>query len=113
MKTTREKVFTAILALALATGVAFADPPPTHVYVEIKGMACPFCVQGVEKHLKKLDGVEGVTTSLEKSQAVLHLKPGAIVTEEQVRAAVKDAGFTAGKIRIEKGGAAGAGEAKQ
>jgi hypothetical protein len=58
--------------------------------------------------LKKLDAVEGVTVSLEKSEAVLHLKPGKSLTEEQVRAAVKNAGFTAGKIRIEKGESAAA-----
>lgn len=112
MKTTAQKLFSVFLALFLATGVAFANAPATYLYVEIKGMACPFCVQGVEKHLKQLDGVEGVTTSLAKGEAILHLKPGASVTEEQVRAAVKDAGFTAGKIRMEKGGRAEGAEAK-
>lgn len=112
MKATTQKLFSAVLALFLATGVAFANAPGPHVYVEIKGMACPFCVQGVEKHLKKLDGVEGVSTSLEKGETIMHLKPGASVSEEQVRAAVKDAGFSAGKIRVEKGGQAEGGEAQ-
>lgn len=108
MKNQIQRLSLIFVALIAAAGFAFGDAAATHVYVEIKGMACPFCVQGVEKHLKKIDGVESVATSLEKGETILHLKPGASVTEEQVQAAVKKAGFSAGKIRIEKGNQAAA-----
>ena len=75
--------------------------PHAHVFIEVKGLACPFCVQGLEKHLKKLDAVATVKTSLKKGEVVLHLKPDRTVSEKEVRAAVEKAGFTAGKIRFE------------
>ncbi len=102
MKTQAQKLWATMLALFVAMAVAYGDPPSTHVYIQVKGLACPFCVQGLEKHLKKLDAVEGVSTSLKKGEVVLHLKPGQTVDEKELQQAVKKAGFTAGKIRFEK-----------
>lgn len=102
MKTQALKLWAAALWLFVALSVACGDPPPSHVYIEVKGLACPFCVQGLEKHLKKLDAVEGVSTSLKKGEVTLHLKSGQTVKEKELREAVKKAGFTAGKIRFEK-----------
>jgi len=102
MKTQTYKVWAAMLALFVAMNVAYGDPPPSHVYIQVKGLACPFCVQGLEKHLKKLVAVEGVSTSLKKGEVTLHLKSGKTVEEKGLREAVKKAGFTAGKIRFEK-----------
>jgi len=73
----------------------------THVIIQVKGLACPFCAQGIEKHLKKLDAVEAVDTSLKKGEVVMHLKPCATVSEKEVRAAVKKAGFTVDRIRFD------------
>lgn len=111
MKIKLQKTFGAMLALALAMTVALADAPPSQAHIQIKGMACPFCVQGVEKHLKKIPGVEGVTTSLQKGEAIVDIKGGKKVTEEQLRKAVKDAGFTAGEIRFENNAGKKSGEA--
>ena len=91
-----------MLLLFVTLGVAFGEPASSHVYIQVKGLACPFCVQGIEKHLAKLDAVEGVSTSLKKGEVVLHLKSGQTVEEKELREAVKKAGFTAGKIRFEK-----------
>lgn len=102
MKTQTHKLWAAMLSLFVAMGVAYGDIPPAHVYIQVKGLACPFCVQGLEKHLKKLDAVEGVSTFLKKGEVVLHLKDGQSVAEKELREAVKKAGFTAGKIRFEK-----------
>lgn len=102
MKTQANKLWAAMLLLFVAMSVAYADSPPTHVYIQVKGLACPFCVQGLEKHLKKLDAVEEVSTSLKKGEVTLHLKTGKTVTEKELQQAVKKAGFTAGKIRFEK-----------
>jgi copper chaperone CopZ len=102
MKAQANKLWAAMLSLFVAMGVAYGEPPPSHVYIQVKGLACPFCVQGLEKHLKKLDAVEGVSTSLKKGEVTLHLKSGETVEEKELREAVKKAGFTAGKIRFEK-----------
>ena len=102
MKAQANKLWAAMLSLFVAMGVAYGDTLPSHVYIQVKGLACPFCVQGIEKHLKKLDAVEGVSTSLKKGEVTLHLKSGQTVEEKELREAVKKAGFTAGKIRFEK-----------
>jgi len=83
--------------------MAFGQSGPAKVFIEVKGLACPFCVQGLEKHLKKLDAVAGVRTSLKKGEAVLDLRSGRTVDEKELRQAVKKAGFTAGRIRFEEG----------
>ena len=106
MNTLTKTLLFTLLSLGLATGLAFAQPGPAKVFIEVKGLACPFCVQGLEKQLNKLDAVEGVRTSLKKGEAVLDLKPGQTVAENEVRQAVKKAGFTAGQIRFDEQSAA-------
>ncbi len=66
--------------------------------VTVEGIACPFCVYGLEKHLRKLPGVTNVETDLRKGETTVDLAAGSEVTEEQVRKAVRDAGFTASTI---------------
>jgi len=89
------------LLVTAASAASETAPKPAHVIIEIKGLACPFCVQGIEKHLKKLDAVEAVDTSLKKGEVVLHLKSGRTVIEKEVHAAVKKAGFTVEEIRFD------------
>lgn len=67
---------------------------------------------GLGKHLKRVPGVAGVTTLLEKEKIVVHIEDPQKVTEDQLRKAVENAGFTARAIRIEKGGADHPAEAK-
>ncbi|MDP1579725.1 MAG: heavy metal-associated domain-containing protein [Candidatus Didemnitutus sp.] len=100
----KKLIVTVALALSsffLVTASAVEEAGPTHVFIQVAGLSCPFCVQGLEKHLKKLDAVAGVTTSLKNGEAVLHLKPGRAVGEKELREAVKKAGFTAGQIRFD------------
>jgi copper chaperone CopZ len=68
------------------------------VIIQVDGMSCPFCAYGLEKKLSKLDGVEQIEISLEQGQAVLTLEEGASVTDEALKKAVADAGFTLRKI---------------
>lgn len=101
MKKLTTKIALAVFSFFLVTALAAGLAESNHVFIQVKGLSCPFCVQGLEKHLKKLDAVEGVSTSLKKGEAVLHLKPGHTVGEKELRDAVKKAGFTAGQIRFE------------
>lgn len=98
----------AAVVLALCASVALgggstiaarsqSDVAP-QVVVIVEGLACPFCVYGLEKHLRKLTGVMTVETDLGKGQTTLDLAADAKVTEEAIRKAVRDAGFTVGKI---------------
>lgn len=64
------------------------------VTIEVDGMACPFCAYGVEKKLKQLDGVEALHVQIDGGRVAIKLEEGATVTEEAIREAVADAGFS-------------------
>lgn len=110
MKKLTAKIALASFSLLWAAVMASGQTGATLVFIQVKGLSCPFCVQGLEKHLKKLDAVAAVSTSLKKGEAVLELKSGRAVEEKELRQAVKAAGFTAGQIRFEARPAPGGGE---
>jgi len=93
-----------ILRLLLITGMLLAAPvisvkaqdasEPTAT-IRVDGLSCPFCAYGLEKHLKKITGVEGIDINMKSGKAVVHLKPGTQVNDAALKEAVKKAGFTA------------------
>jgi len=96
-----------ILRLLLITGLLLAAPvisvsapavgaPSATIVVD--GLSCPFCAYGLEKHLKKIKGVEGVEINMKSGKATVAFKPGVQVNDQTLRQAVKKAGFTARDI---------------
>lgn len=73
--------------------------------VTVKGLACPFCVYGLEKHLRKLPGATAARVDLGKGEATVELAADSKVTEEDIRKAIKNAGFTADRIEWQVHGA--------
>lgn len=95
-----------IRATVLMLSMVFLSPFPLFaqesiqkVVVRVDGLACPFCDFGLSKLLKKLEGVENVELDLNEGIAELLLKPGATVSNEEIKRAVDLAGFTAPKDR--------------
>jgi mercuric ion binding protein len=78
--------------------------PAREAVVQVKGLACPFCVYGLEKRLRKLPGVERVHVELGKGEADIAFAPGSAVADAEIQKAVRDAGFTPGTIRWKEGG---------
>lgn len=88
-----------------APAPARAKPVRGDILVRVAGMACPFCAYGIEKHLKALPGVQSTRVNLGEGTAVLELRPGQKVSDEEIRQAVKKAGFKASEIKdISAGG---------
>lgn len=58
------------------------------------GMDCAPCAYGVERSLSRLPGVETVNVRLNQGKVFLTLAPGNRVTIEQLRARIRDNGFT-------------------
>ncbi len=81
-----------IIALLLFSGAGFAGDQ--HYHVTVGGLVCPFCVYGVEKKLKNLDGVIEISSNLEKGEFFLRLENGLTLSEDAVRELVTAAGFT-------------------
>ncbi len=91
-------LFSTLIALVLAL------PAQAHIRsatVAVDGMACPFCAFGVEKRLRKVEGVESIAVSTKEGTATLVAKDGASIVVQQIPGAVKAAGFTPGSITVE------------
>jgi len=93
-----------ILRLLLITGMLLAvpvisaqaqDAGEQFATIQVDGLSCPFCAYGLEKHLKKVAGVEGVEINMKNGKAIVRLKPDAQVGDAALKTAVKKAGFTA------------------
>jgi mercuric ion binding protein len=80
-----------VLVLLLPTG-AFAAPGQYQLRVD--GLACPFCAYGIEKQLKRTDGVENIDIDLDAGTVTVTMGGGARMTREQANRIVEDAGFT-------------------
>ena len=96
----------AMFALTTTPPAAHADEPARsassasdQIEVQVNGMACPFCAYGIQKKLRALVGARDVKVDLEAGRATFEAPSGS-VTEPQVKQAIKDAGFTAGKIEF-------------
>ena len=97
----------AMLAVILAclysslAAPARAAPPPAQsdeVQVIVKGVAVPYSVFGIVKRLEQIPGVAKVDFDMRHGLADIKLIPGAHITDEELRAAVKNASYTPGDI---------------
>ena len=59
----------------------------------VAGMACPFCVFGIEKKLSAIDGVQSVTVLLDEGRVRLVFSPSNHASTRDIRDAVKSTGF--------------------
>jgi copper chaperone CopZ len=94
MKTTR--VVSLLLPMLLAAGAVQARS----VTMEVNGLVCAFCAQGIQKAIRKLPAAQDVFVNLEHRIVAVQLKDGQEIPDEQLRGAVTDAGYTA--VRIER-----------
>ncbi|MFQ5708997.1 MAG: heavy-metal-associated domain-containing protein [bacterium] len=68
------------------------------VAIRVDGLSCPFCAYGLEKKLKKVEGVEKVEINVKEGVAALQNKKGKSIAVENLESVVKDAGFTPREI---------------
>lgn len=85
-----KKIF---IALMLLTATAWAKPLSGEVHVQVKGMVCAFCAQGLTKAFKKLPEVESVKVSLEGKFVHLVLKKDKTLEDTKILETIKDAGY--------------------
>lgn len=100
----KSTIFTALRAtltvgaLALFLGTAAmasaSEPASQTYYLQVGGLACPFCAYGVEKQLNAINGVDKIDIDIKSSIITLTMKKGTALDEVTARKAVKDAGFT-------------------
>ncbi len=95
MKSNLAKAMVALAVIFLVTGAGLAE---TKYVIGVDGVSCPFCAYGLEKRLKKVENVESISIDMNKGHAVVIAKPGATIKEEDLRKAVKKAGFSVSSL---------------
>lgn len=92
-----------ILALTLVSfQPAFAEV--SRVEMQVNGMTCPFCVYGIEKKLKGVEGVEDAKANLRTGIVDIKLKKDEPIDIKKLNEAVRESGFTPGRIKIKATG---------
>lgn len=87
----KKQFFLGLLSLLIFQNVLAAG---THYEMRVDGLACPFCVYGVEKKLKAIEGISNITVDLDKGLVKVDLIEGKTLTDEQMKKLFNDAGFT-------------------
>jgi len=82
-----------IAATLFLSSLAFAKPLTGEVHVQVKGMVCAFCTQGLTKSFKKLPEVQDVTVSLEGKFVHLVLKKDQSLEDTKILETIKEAGY--------------------
>ena len=95
------------IAVTIASIVLLASISPAQinqVTVKVDGLACAFCAYGLQKGLKRVEGVRDVKVFVDAGRAELQFKKNVPAGLEEIGPAVKRAGYTPREIRIEATG---------
>ena len=89
----------ALLAVLMATAFSVvavhAEVSSGPVYaLQIDGLACPFCAYGIEKQLKKIEGVVSTLVDIKDGVVTVVMERDATLDEAAAKKAVEAAGFT-------------------
>jgi copper chaperone CopZ len=74
-------------------GFALASNAAT-IEMEVNGLVCAFCAQGIEKKLRAFTATSDVVVSLEKRLVAVSTKDGQDIPDDELRRALTDAGYT-------------------
>src|SRR5687768_7792547 len=90
----------ALLALSGSAHAADAatDKPAT-IEMDVDGLVCAFCAQGIEKRLRKEAATADVVVSLEHKLVAVALKPGQDLSDAALRDLLTEAGYTLRAVR--------------
>jgi mercuric ion binding protein len=80
------------IAAALAVLVTSSASAAT-IEMNVNGLVCAFCAQGIEKKLRKLPATADVVVSLEQRLVAVGLKEGQDISDAELRKALTDAGY--------------------
>lgn len=80
------------LSVLLAASVSFAGETQE---VKVKGMVCSFCAQGIEKKFKERAEVQDIQVDLKGKTVKLTFKDGQKISNDEIAALLKDAGYEA------------------
>ena len=71
------------------------------VTIEVNGMVCAFCAQGIEKNLLNHPAVNNVSVDLENKMVSLSLLSNQHISTESITTIINGAGYSINKITYE------------
>jgi mercuric ion binding protein len=77
---------------------SFAFGAGQQIKVQVNGMVCSFCAQGLTKKFGAHEAVEGIRVDLDHKLVELSLKEGKSLSDDTVKALIQDAGFNVEKV---------------
>ena len=95
-------LFTFSLVLAMLFFPYTTIAGKAKVTVRVDGLSCPFCAYGLEKKLKKMEGVEGFSIHIELGRVEIIFSDEDLYDKNKVKEVVREAGFTPKGIKVEK-----------
>ena len=88
-------ILTTLLAIS-ATQASAAT-----IEMDVNGLVCAFCAQGIEKRLHTFPATADVVVSLEQKLVAVSTKDGQDISDDQLKDALTKAGYTVKAIRRE------------
>ena len=89
-----------IIRIATAVAVLIASSASAvTIEINVNGLVCAFCAQGIEKKLRKLPATADVVVSLEQRLVAVSLKDDQDIPDSELRKALTDAGYTVTSIQ--------------
>lgn len=92
----KNRITSLLLALSLLSAVTPLRAET--IEMEVNGLVCAFCAQGIEKQLRRLPATEDVLVSLEHRLVAVSLVEGAPYDEQAMRGAITEAGYATVKL---------------
>ena len=93
----KKLLFTTIVAILFLSNAAFATQT---IKANVNGMVCAFCAQGIEKKMRALTQAKDVYVNLKQRIVAVELKEGQALSNDKVKAIIKDAGYDVTSIEI-------------
>ena len=82
-----------VLLMSLVLGIGASVHAAT-IEMNVNGLVCAFCAQGIEKQLRKFPAAAEVVVSLEHKLVAVSLKEGQDIPDADLRRALTNAGYT-------------------
>jgi copper chaperone CopZ len=87
-----------IVLMSLLLPFAAASFAESSLRATVNGMVCPFCAQGIEKRISKMEATKAVFVDLKNKTVAVEPKDGARLDEKAIAAEIKDAGYDVVKM---------------
>jgi periplasmic mercuric ion binding protein len=93
----KKLLLAAVVLSTLLSQTAFAAQT---IKATVNGMVCAFCAQGINKKMRALPQTQDVYVNLKQRIVAVELKDGQTLSNEKVKAIIKDAGYDVTTIEM-------------